>query len=383
MNTLDWTYHNPVRVIYKAGSIDKISQYISQQRILLVTTPGFRRRGVVDKITACLGQRLIGVIDVIAPNPDILEIDSLGEKYRQSEPDLLLALGGGSSIDAAKCLAKILAQPPGRTFSAHFREGLVFEEKSALAIATIPTTSGTGSEVTPFATIWDFEMGQKYSMMGPDIYPEVSILDPELTFKLPEEITISSGLDSISHALESGWNKNANSITLSLVAKSLQLSLSALRVLKQDAENREARGAMMQASLLSGLAISQTRTALAHSISYALTVHFGMPHGFACSFTLPALLRFNAEADDGRLEDLAHSLGYRDIQMFSNSLCSLLKGLELPSYFSRYIADNNKILEFVDEMIMPSRADNNLREADIDDVVMILKSSLRDIATET
>jgi alcohol dehydrogenase len=376
MTTSAWNYHNPVKVIFEPGAIDQLSSHLDCRRAVLVTSPGFRRRGVVDRMEAALGDRLVGVLDDVKPNPDLWDVDAQGERLRALKPDLLIALGGGSSMDTAKGLARLLSQPAGYTLSAHFRDGLAFETIPALPVAAIPTTAGTGAEVTPFGTIWDFERGKKYSVTGPDLYSTFAVLDPELTLGLPEEVTISSGLDAISHALESAWNKSASPVTLSYSAKSLQFSLQALPMLKQAPDDLEARGQMMQASLLAGLAISQTRTALAHSISYPLTTKFDLPHGFACSFTLPALMRFNAGADDGRLLHLARSVGYEDVDAFSRGLDALFQKLEFPGFISRYIPEQAAAIALSDKMFTPGRADNNLRAATMVDVESILKDSL-------
>ena len=256
MAMTNWTYLNPVQIVYAAGSSERLADHVPHQRIVLVTSPGFTRRGVVDRIRASLGSRLLAVQDDVKPNPDVLDVDEQARALRPLAPDCIIALGGGSSIDTAKGLARLLAQPEGATLAAHFREGASFVDADpALPIVAIPTTAGTGAEVTPFGTIWDFGLGRKYSVTGPDLYPAAAILDPALTLDLPEEVTVSSGLDAISHALESTWNRHASPITLGIATRSLQLSLPVLAHLRANLRDVEARGAMMQASLLAGLAI--------------------------------------------------------------------------------------------------------------------------------
>lgn len=379
MSTPAWQFNNPVRITFEAGAIDRLGDYLEGDRAVLVTSPGFRRRGVVDRIATALDKRLVAVIDDVDPNPDVLKVDEQGRRLREHDPDVLIVLGGGSSMDTAKGLARLLAQPADRTLAGHFRDGESFDDAPALPVAAIPTTSGTGAEVTPFGTIWDFELEKKYSVTGDDLYSAFAILDPELTLGLPEEVTISSGLDAVSHALESAWNKAASPVTLSFVAKSLQFSLKALPKLKQQPKDLGARAEMMQASLLAGLAISQTRTALAHSISYPLTTTFELPHGFACSFTLPPLLVYNAEADDGRLEHLARSVGYSDIASFRKGLDKLFQEVGFPEFFARYIPDRDAAMALTDRMIKPGRADNNLREAEVEDVRRIVEEAMHSL----
>src|SRR5690606_24454309 len=178
-----------------------------------------------------------------------------------------------------------------------------------------------------------------------------------------EEVMVSSGLDAISHALESAWNRNANPASLGLVTKSLELSLSALPRAVREPESLEARADMMQASALAGLAISQTRTALAHAISYPLTARFGLPHGLACSFTLPALLRFNAARDDGRLEALARCLGHADTAALAAGLEALLDELGLRDRLAAHLPDRRSIIALSPAMWAPGRAEYKRRQA--------------------
>lgn len=371
-----WGYFNPVRVACTPGACVRLGEYVPYQRMLLVTSPGFRRRGLVDRVGEALGARLVGVLDDVKPNPDVLDIDRQAEAARELAPDAIIGLGGGSSIDTAKGLARLLPQPSGATLAAHFRDGLALEPAAALPMVAIPTTAGTGAEVTPFGTVWDFERAKKYSVTGDDLYPAAAILDPELTLGLPLDVTISSGLDAISHALESTWNRNATPVTLGLATKSLQLSIPALPRLKDDPGDIQARRAMMEASLLAGMAISQTRTALAHSISYPLTARFNLPHGIACSFTLPALLRFNAEADDGRLRDLSQALGFGSITDLARGMDSIFHQMGMSQYFRQFVPDAQSALDLVGDMFTPGRADNNLRDARAKDIEEILGATL-------
>lgn len=372
-----WSYFNPTSVDFCSNSIDLIGSIIDFQRVVLITTPGFTKRGIVARVKMSLGDRLVMVSDNVKPNPDVEDIDATKELLRFVNPDCIMGLGGGSSLDTAKALACILPLPQGTTLTDHFRKRSPLNCGKVLPIITIPTTAGTGAEVTPFATVWDFRKKKKYSLMGNNLFPVKTVLDPALTLDLPESITISSGLDAISHALESIWNKNANPVSIGLATQSLVISLKTLPELKKNLTVLENRASMMEASLLAGLAISQTRTALAHSISYPLTLAFDLPHGIACSFTLPTILRFNAESDDGRLKQLATHLGYTSIDEMAESLNDLLLELEMPQFFSAHIPDDKQALALTPDMLTPGRADNNLRSASVDDVYSIVRDACK------
>ncbi|WP_292365400.1 MULTISPECIES: phosphonoacetaldehyde reductase [unclassified Methanoculleus] len=373
----NWSFYNPTHIEFCPEGLDRASSGINYQRIALITTPGFTKRGVVTHMKRALGDRLATVCDTVQPNPDIDAIDNTAERLRHVDPDCLIGLGGGSSLDTAKALARILTQPEEATLSGHLRAGLSLENERALPVITIPTTAGTGAEVTPFATVWDFRERKKHSLTGNDLFPIKAILDPTLTLCLPESLTISSGLDAISHAFESVWNKNANPVSIGLATQSLAISLKTLPELKNRSHDRANRSAMMSASLLAGMAISQTRTALAHSISYPLTLGFDLPHGIACSFALPEILKYNAEVDDGRLKQLAQSLGHADTLVLADALNRLLLNLNVPRFFSTYGLKEEQILSLVHNMLTPGRADNNMRPANVSDVCTIVRDAFQ------
>lgn len=356
----DWTYFNPVKVVFAPGSVSRLAEYVPFRRVVLVTSPGFTRRGVTVSVRESLGERLVHVLDDVKPNPDVRDIDAQAVRIRGLQPDCILALGGGSSMDTAKALAKLMSQPEGVSVTRHFREGGTWEKTTALPLITVPTTAGTGSEVTPFATVWDFENQKKHSVNGDEIYAHTALLDPELTYSLPEEVTIASALDAISHAFESIWNRNTSPASFSFAVQSLKISLDTIVPLADDLRCKKYRRQMMEASLLAGMAISQTRTALAHSISYPLTTAFDLPHGFACSFTLPAILQFNGEHDDGRLERVAQFIGVKGVMGIDEVLRRVFDGIGLKSYFRKYLSVEKDVAKVVMNNFNPLRAKNNM-----------------------
>ena len=376
MSAASWTQFNPVRVLFRPGELKRIADHVDSPRVALVTTQGFRRRGIVDIIANALGSRMVDVVDDVMPNPDVDDVQAQSVQLRTKHPDILIALGGGSTIDTAKALARLLAQPEGANLLALLREGAATATAPAVPVVAVPTTAGTGAEVTPFGTVWDHAEKKKYSIAGEDLYPQLAILDPELTLPMPPEVTVASGLDCISHALESAWNRNATPVTLGLVTRSLQLSMRSLVSASENPGDIATRATMMQASLLAGLAISQSRTALAHAISYPLTASFNLPHGLACSFTLPALLTFNAASDDGRLADLARGVGYADVESFARGLSALYERLGVGGYLARYLPDRSSVMALSDRMFAPGRAENNLRQASEEQVRALVTESL-------
>jgi alcohol dehydrogenase len=233
----------------------------------------------------------------VGPNPDFIGlVDSCRTYATATRPvEAIVALGGGSVMDAAKVLAA--AKGDFETVRRHLETGKDGETLGRTPIIAIPTTAGTGSEVTSWATVWDTSAMKKYSLARETLYPEAALVDPLLTLGLPRAITISTGLDALSHALESIWNVNANPVSSSLAEVAAREVIEALPLLADDLANEALRTRLARASLFAGLAFSNTRTALAHSLSYHLTLHHGVPHGIACSFSLPMVMRAVAGCD--------------------------------------------------------------------------------------
>lgn len=294
-----WSVHNPVAVHFGCGTLDaRLSELVGDRRALLLLYPEAIGGPLQERLTTLLGDRLAGVMAAPAANPDLESLESLHIALWSSDhgASCLVAVGGGSTIDTAKGLALGTPGTPAGGFSAlraHLREGRAFEPSARLALIAVPTTAGTGSEVTPWATLWDRSSakGVKRSLHRADTWPEAALIDPALTLSCPHALTLASGLDALSHALEAIWNRGANPYSDALAVQAARGVLTTLPALLAAPHSLPLREAMSQAALLAGLAFAQTRTALAHALSYDVTLLRGTPHGLACSFSLPEVWR--------------------------------------------------------------------------------------------
>ena len=340
-----WSHSNPVRILAGSGSLKQLSQEVKAGRWLLVTTAGATQRGMTNHIQELLPNVVeLSICDNITPNPELDYLEQLTVQYRKSRIYGLIAIGGGSVLDAAKVLSVTLPSQLATPLATSLRENKGQVWRQSLPVIAIPTTSGTGAEVTSFATVWDQTSHQKYSVISDLVYPYLALLDPTLTLSLPCEETLYTGLDAVSHALESLWNVNRTPVSQSFSVRSLELAVTTLPKVLEDLNNVQARAAMQQSSVLAGLAISQTRTAIAHSISYPLTSFFGVPHGLACSFTLPKLID--------------HYLAARPLFEFAELMRRaqvMLTDLELQENLWRYV-DAQQVLKLQDKMLHPDRA---------------------------
>lgn len=302
-----WTFHNPVHVTFGAGTLGRLRESLGERTAVLVTLPEAAAFGWIERIQGILGARLAGVIDRIAPNPDLADLAPLHARFwrEHSSVDAIIAVGGGSVLDSAKVLC---VDGPDGDFAAimlAMAAGTTFAPRRVKALIAVPTTAGTGSEVTPWATVWDRAGDRKYSLHLSETWPEAAIVDPELSRSAPPAVTLQSGLDALSHSLEAIWNRNANPISDSLAVAAARRMLDILPRLMTLPGDRELRESAALAALEAGLAFSNTRTALAHSISYPLTLRHGLPHGIACSFTLPKVLERATGRSPGRDQVLA------------------------------------------------------------------------------
>lgn len=371
-----WKFRNPVAVRFGYGCIAQAAAEFSWRKMLLVTSPGMLRRGTVDAVMKAWPGVEWEVCAEVEPNPQLDALDQLAAKLREHAVEGIVGLGGGSAVDSAKILGVLLAAGSDFSLHRHFREGQPLPPVKPVPVVAIPTTSGTGSEVTPFATVWDLLAARKYSLSGESLFPHAAFLAPELTYGLPWEVTLSTGLDALCQAMESVWNRHSSPITLELARRGAREAWEVLRQGTAVLDSPALRERLMEASLLAGLAISQTRTALCHSISYPVTARFGVPHGVACGFVLPAVLRFNAGADDGRLQELARDLGFASTATLADGLETWLREMGIPALLTRHGVTPGKLIPLVPEMITPGRADNNLRKAEGDDIAGILANYL-------
>lgn len=299
---MSFTYYNPVKIHYNTSLEDTLALISGElpPRILLVTSQGWLMRGISKRIESALPSKSIHIISDISPNPELAHLQAL--KAKLSGERAIIALGGGSVLDSAKFFAmqgSISAgggelhinrqSGQGRaqdTQEARQEQG---KEPTTLPLFAFPTTAGTSSELTQWATIWDSAARVKYSLSHPALYPQMAAYDMSLFVSLPREVLLHTTLDSLSHACEAIWNKNANPISTHHALHAIELILAHLPRLLGDLGDCVARDGLVRASIHAGLAFSNTQTALAHAISYPITMESGVPHGLACSFSLPLL----------------------------------------------------------------------------------------------
>ena len=354
-----FSYYNPVKIITGSECRKVLNNILRKKsRLIFLSRSALQRYSKDPHVTDILFDELTHLESGFSSNPSITEIKTIAKKYSSLDIEVIIGFGGGSAMDIAKLAT--LAVPA-------FKKGIGIDElletqgKSQFIrefeLIQVPTTAGTGSEVTPFATVWDYRKQKKLSLSAECLYADIAVVDPDFLKSVPEEVQVSTSLDALNQAFESIWNKKANQITLSYAAQAISLSMPLLMSKSIDYSASDYQK-MAMASLMAGLAISQTRTSLCHSISYPLTLKFGVPHGLACAFSMLEVFKHNEPYVRTTINEISEVIG---INVYA-ALGEVLENLNLRNRFLAHVSDAKKIESLVPEMLDVTRASNNIVE---------------------
>jgi alcohol dehydrogenase len=310
-------------------------------------------------------------LDKVTSNPAVSFTQEALNRYKPLGIELIVAFGGGSVIDVGKALSVALPGSADERLADLLDAPVSIDGRAKVPLIAVPTTFGTGSEVTPFSTLWDYESQTKRSLYGPCVFPTEAIIDPALAASLPRAQLIHTALDAINQAFESLWNRNSTPISEAYATRAVSLAFPLLRTLPQTLTSGDLE-VLASASLLSGLAIAQTRTALCHSISYPLTLHYGVPHGLACAYTMAAVCRLVESSNRHRFADMASGLGYRSLY---DAIVDLTVSLKVRDSVESYVGDLGQLDELAAEMFTPGRASNTIIDVDASTVRRVLAMS--------
>ncbi len=276
-------------------------------RIVVVTDAGVKKAGVLEKVLPSLGERVVFVDDGVVPDADVAHIDGLAARAKEAGADAILAVGGGSVIDTAKCVAAVIA----KGVSVASLEGIATIRAKLLPLVAVPTTAGTGSEATQFAVVKDRSAGKKRIIMDLSLVPAHSVLDPELLVGLPRHITAATAVDAITHAVEAIGSRMANPVATAMAIEAVRILIveKALAQSLEKPDDLEARGASLVAANLAGQAISSAMLGACHAFAHALGALKGVPHGVANGLFLVPTMRLNVEKAKHPYAQLGAALG--------------------------------------------------------------------------
>jgi alcohol dehydrogenase class IV len=298
------------RTFFGSGSIAKLAEEIQElggTRVFVVTDRGLVASGLCAKITALLVERRleVEVYSDLRPNPGIGDIEGGARALRGPNGRVVLGLGGGTALDGAKAIS-LAAENSGPLHDLDYRKK---KRNPGLPVVAVPTTAGTGSETNSFAVIDDHEARRKFYIGDDSVAPKVAILDPDLTVGLPPRPTASTGIDVLTHSLESLMAKTPNPYSHALALEAIEMVGRWLPVAVEDGRDIEARAQMLLAAHMAGLAFANTGLGLAHALGHTLSAHLGTVHGVALAVVLPSVMELNQQAREEELARAAAALG--------------------------------------------------------------------------
>ncbi|SET21604.1 alcohol dehydrogenase [Natronincola peptidivorans] len=313
-------------------------------------------------------------IKTVAANPIQRDVIKSLQQIGNKKIDLIIAFGGGSSIDLGKAISAFHNTEKNNQYTINEITDSIknknYMEGEFIDIIAVPSTAGTGSEVTQWATIWDEDKTGKFSIDHPRLKPKMAMIVPELTVSVPKEMTLSTGLDAMCQAIEAYWSKHTTPVVQEIAYRAIELVIMNLRKAVDKPDDIHVREKLCRASVLAGLAFSQTRTTACHSISYPLTLLYGVPHGLAASITLDAVGQINKDnfPNDQQLFKLFNEYG--GIMNWIDMACEGVINMRLSAFGIK----EKDIPLIVEDAFTGGRMDNNPVDLSRDDVVNILES---------
>lgn len=376
---MQWEFNLPVKLVFGSGKRSDLAKYIDEiggTRGVLVCGNSFCKNGVADEFLRLGGGKIVEIFSDIRPNPTTDNVNDCVRLMREVDADFAVALGGGSPMDCCKAACAIVRGDD--KIEPYHSLGKPISAKEAIPMIAVTTTSGTASEVTNISVLTDINKNLKQPMNDPAMYPKIAVIDPELTLTVPPQVTASTGLDVLSHAIESYWSTLNQPICSACSIYAARLVFEWLEKAYTEPENLTAREKMAEASIVAGVAFSHPRTTGSHACSFPLTNIYGIPHGEACAFTLDYFVKFNAKhADsDGRLDALAKDCGFDSAYEMADEISAMKKRMGMRSRLSEIgCTSDEQIAELTKKSMsmLMKRNPIELNESDIGEMYNKLK----------
>ena len=366
--------HYPNHICCDWHGLDRLPELLKAcggdyQSYFLVTGKGSYHDKSIQQLEAMLGKAL-GIFRNIQSEPELQDVDAICEELRKYKPDMLIAIGGGSIIDAAKAAAVIaVAEAPCRDYF----YGTCEIKKAGIPFIAIPTTAGTGAEITKNSVITDPESKIKKSIRHPLMTARIAICDGDLTLSMPARQTAFSGMDALTQAIEAYVTRKASRLSKSLAAEAIKLILQNLPKVFENGYNEEARQLMAEGSLLSAMSFSQTGLGAVHGLAHPMGSLLEIPHGECCAILLPEVMRFNLPVAKAAFGELARQNGMASAENFLEHIESLCQKLDIPKNLKAFgLAETH--YPFIIENCRSNSMSGNPREMSDEDVRSLLES---------
>lgn len=316
----------PKDIIFGENALEHLSTLEGKRATIVTGGSSMKRFGFLDKAKAELEKAgmEVSIVDGVEPNPSIETVIRGGKEMADFGPEWIIALGGGSALDAAKVMWVYYEYPETK-----FEDLINFKFpklRSKAKFIAVPSTSGTASEITAFSVITDTANHIKYPLVSNEMMPDVALLDPEIPSKMPAHITANTGMDVMAHSIEAYVSTAASDYTDPLAYKAIRLVLENLPTAYNTADDLKAREGMHNASALAGMAFTNASLGLIHSLAHKIGGEFGITHGLANAILMPYIVEYNRKATD-KVDELEKEL---KIENLPNALRDLNKQLNIP-----------------------------------------------------
>ena len=364
------------RILFGLGAVEKIgteAQLLKAKKVLIITDMGVIQAGLLEGVEKSLQSAGLPfvIFDGVEPDPRIEVVEKSVEKAKKEGIDLIIGFGGGSSLDIAK-VTSIMITNSGKIDSFF---GVDLVPKPGIPVILIPTTAGTGSEVTPIAILSDTQEKLKKGIVSAYLFPEVAIVDPKLTVGLPPSVTAFTGMDALTHAIESFYSINATDLSDLLAFRAMELITKNIRMAFANGENLVARSNMMEGSLLAGIAFANAGVGAVHAFAYPLGGEFHLAHGLTNTLMLPYVMRYNILGCPSKFAQMAKAFGER-VEVISE-----LVGAEIAVRSIERLSDDLRVPRRLRDVRIPENAIPGLAEAAIK-ITRLLANNPRKVTLE-
>ncbi len=383
----NFQFYSPTHLIFGPGSVEQVGEIVARfggKTVVLMGRSHAKASGLADKLAAmlCAAEVELDVIDGIASNPKLTEIINMAEGLRENPPNSVVALGGGSVMDAGRLLSLALTHEGDlwdyRVIGA---KGVAGIQNRLIPVITIPTTGGSGTAVSPAAMA--SHASRKDVYFSPLMSPAVAIVDPALALSLPRKLTLQTAVDGFTQSLEAFVASNAQPFSDMFAAKGMQLAYTALPKLAENLEDLQARSEISLAGLLSVYAILQSGLGAAHALSDPLSAHHDIDHGQALGILLPSVMRVNLEARLEKFAEIAQLLGADTREMSQKEAAeeavamveAIIAKVGLDGRLSEFGVEEDELPAFAAEAMNPAMA-TNPQQLSEQDVVMLFRQVL-------
>lgn len=370
-------------IVFGRDSIKELSKVIQgyhAEKVMLVYDAGVKSAGIADKVLESLKEAEVEIVifDKVIPNPTNEVVEEAAKIAKEKKVDTFVAVGGGSSIDLAKAIDVLMTNPgPIGQYG-----GIGMVKNELLPLIAIPTTAGTSSEITNVSALIDTEKVVKYVVIDNKLVPSKVIIDPEFTKTMPASVTAATGMDAITHAVESYISNMASPLTEYNSIQGLKIIYHNLPTAVKDGANMEAREQMMLGCVITGFGFSNANLGLVHGIAHALSAHFQLAHGMANATVLPYVMAYNAKSCPEKMVELAKAIDLpvsgdmdKDMYLLSEELLKLTKELGIKTLSEQGIREEDFDMLAEDILHEPVLGFNPRENVTKEDIIEILKKA--------